>query len=217
MKNKKTYYLLILDRSGSMNDCVNETISGYNEQLQMIRDLQQRHQDQEFYVSLTTFNHMVEHPFLECESKNLKALSTASYIPDGMTALLDAVGESVMNLKARKATEFQQDEATAVVVIMTDGHENASRIFSKQAIRTMIRELEATSNWTFSFMGTTLDAIDVAAGMNIRRENALHFNKGDMKSTMHRIANEFEDYAQEKSKGNKVTDFLKENRTDKAE
>jgi hypothetical protein len=36
MKNKKTYYLLILDKSGSMQSCVNETIGGFNEQLLII-------------------------------------------------------------------------------------------------------------------------------------------------------------------------------------
>ena len=121
-----------------------------------------------------------------------------------------------MNLKARKAEEFRNDEATAVVVIMTDGHENASRLFSKDAIRNMIRELEATDNWTFSFMGTTIDAIAVATDMNIRRENALHFEKKDMKSTMHRVAKEMQDYANEKSKGNRVKDFLKEDPASKS-
>ena len=216
MKNKKTYYLLILDRSGSMSDCVNETIAGYNEQLQMIKDLQLRHPEQEFYVSLTTFNHMVEHPFSEINGQKLGELTRKNYVPDGMTALLDAIGEGVMNLKARKAEEFRNDEATAVVVIMTDGHENASRLFSKDAIRNMIRELEATDNWTFSFMGTTIDAIAVATDMNIRRENALHFEKKDMKSTMHRVAKEMQDYAHEKSKGNRVKDFLKEDPASKS-
>ena len=80
----------------------------------------------------------------------------------------------------------------------------------------MIRELEATDNWTFSFMGTTIDAIAVATDMNIRRENALHFEKKDMKSTMHRVAKEMQDYAHEKSKGNRVKDFLKEDPASKS-
>ena len=210
MKNKKTYYLLILDRSGSMNDCVNETISGYNEQLQMIRDLQNRFPEQQFYASLTTFNHTVEHPFMECNVSTMRELTTNSYIPDGMTALLDAIGEGVMNLKARKSEEFENDEATAVVVIMTDGHENSSRIFQKEAIRRMIRELEATENWTFSFMGATHDALEVANDMNIRSQNALKLDKQDIKASMQRVSREMATYAEEKSLGNKIKDFFRE-------
>ncbi len=51
--NNKTYYHLIIDQSGSMSNCVNETISGFNEQLQMIRDMQRVHTSQQILVSLT--------------------------------------------------------------------------------------------------------------------------------------------------------------------
>jgi len=43
LKNKKTYYQLILDKSGSMHDCVNTTINGFNEQMQMIRSLKKKY------------------------------------------------------------------------------------------------------------------------------------------------------------------------------
>ena len=32
---QKTFYHIILDQSGSMQDCIDTTISGYNEQVQM--------------------------------------------------------------------------------------------------------------------------------------------------------------------------------------
>jgi hypothetical protein len=65
MKNKKTYYLLILDQSGSMADCAVPTINGFNEQVQMIANLQNRFPNQEFYVSLTIFNDQVEHRYTQ--------------------------------------------------------------------------------------------------------------------------------------------------------
>jgi hypothetical protein len=115
-----------------------------------------------------------------------------------------------MNLKARKSEEFENDEATAVVVIMTDGHENSSRIFQKEAIRRMIRELEATENWTFSFMGATHDALEVANDMNIRSQNALKLDKQDIKASMQRVSRAMATYAEEKSFGNKLKDFFRE-------
>jgi hypothetical protein len=147
---------------------------------------------------------------MECNVSTMRELTTNSYIPDGMTALLDAIGEGVMNLKARKSEEFENDEATAVVVIMTDGHENSSRIFQKEAIRRMIRELEATENWTFSFMGATHDALEVANDMNIRSQNAMKLDKQDIKASMQRVSREMATYAEEKSLGNKIKDFFRE-------
>ncbi len=202
---------MILDRSGSMIDCVNETISGFNEQIQMIKDLQIRHSDQQFYISLTTFNNLLDHTYQECKVEDMKELDKNSYIPNGGTALLDAIGESVMNLKARKGNEFDRDEATAVVVILTDGQENSSRIFKLEAIRNMIRELEAGSNWMFSFMGATVDAIEVASSMNIRRQNSAQFNKSDIQGSIYSLGDSFADYAEEKSLGKKPKRFLKSN------
>lgn len=209
MKNKKTYYLLVLDRSGSMQMCLNETISGYNEQVQMIRDLQLRYPEQEFHVSLTTFNHLVEHPFTDCRNGEIKELTSHSYIPDGSTALLDAIGEGVINLKSRHSQEFNDDEATAVVVIITDGHENVSKVFTLDAVRNMIRELESTGKWTFSFLGASRDALHVARTMNIRSENAAYFEVSDIKGKMKEVAHSLADYAEIKSKGERPTQFLK--------
>ena len=47
-KNKKTYYLLILDKSGSMGSIIPQTVAGFNEQVQMIRKLKPKYPAQIF-------------------------------------------------------------------------------------------------------------------------------------------------------------------------
>ena len=71
MNNKKTYYQIILDNSGSMKDVVKSTIEGYNKQMSTIKQLEEKYSDQEFSVSLTTFNEQVK---LEFERQNRKEL-----------------------------------------------------------------------------------------------------------------------------------------------
>ena len=56
VKNKKTYYQIILDKSSSMSDCIESTVNGFNEQMQMIKRLDDKFSEQEILVSLTTFN-----------------------------------------------------------------------------------------------------------------------------------------------------------------
>lgn len=209
MKNKKTYYLLILDRSGSMNDCLNQTISGFNEQVQMIIGLQQRFPDQQFLISLTTFNSSIEHPINLSQPQSVIPLSRENYVPDGCTALLDAIGEGVMNLKAKIQNELVNDQATAVVVILTDGYENASVLFDWQTIRKLILELEATNLWTFSFLGATKDALETASRMNIRQQNAAHFKINEIQQTFSKVAESLSDYAYQKSKDMKPKNFFK--------
>ena len=208
MKNKKTYYLLILDKSGSMQSCVNETIGGFNEQVQMIRNLRTRFPEQEILVSLTTFSDEVNHVFDKCTDKEIHELDRKLYQPNGSTALLDAIGESVMKLKSDIGDEIEKDIATAVVVIITDGHENASKLFDWAGIRKMIRELEATSSWTFSFLGATADAIETASRINIKRSNAMHYSTHEMPETMDKVCYSLSSYISEKNKGRKPDDFL---------
>ena len=48
MKNKKTLYHFILDKSGSMANCRVATVNGFNAQLGTIKDLQKKFPEQEF-------------------------------------------------------------------------------------------------------------------------------------------------------------------------
>ena len=207
--NNKTYYHLILDQSGSMSSCVNETISGFNEQLQMIRDMQRVHTNQQILVSLTTFNHFVHHPVNCSNPDQVQPLNKQTYVPDGTTALYDAIGESVMSLKAQAGHEFEKDQASAVIIILTDGYENASRLFSIKNVRNLIRELEDTGKWTFSFLGADMAAINHAENLNIRRENAASYSKVDSDKAFNAMSNSIDMYMSEKSAGKISKDFLK--------
>lgn len=202
---------MILDRSGSMQDCVNETIAGFNEQVQMIRDLQQKFPEQEFRVSLSIFDHIVEHIFEIEDVKKIRELNDSSYIPSGSTALLDAIGDSVIRLKHAIKEEIDRDEATAVVVILTDGFENASREFSFERVGKLIKELETGDSWTFSFLGTTKESIDMAVKMNISRNNTAVYNKSATHKTYQKLGNSLGEYFESKQIGIKSKDFLKNN------
>ena len=67
------------------------------------------------------------------------------------------------------------------MVILTDGYENASRRYTLKNVKDMVEEREDSGTWTFSFLGATLDAVDVAEQMSIRRENSISFEKREMK------------------------------------
>ena len=212
--NNKTYYHLILDRSGSMTSCADATISGFNEQIQMIRDMQRLHSDQEILVSLTTFNHTVTHPVNCSAPDQVRELDRESYVPDGSTALLDAIGESVMSLKARAGNEFEHNKASAIVIILTDGHENASKLFNIKNVRNMVRELEDTGKWTFTFLGADMAAIDQAENLNIRRANAARYSKEDSEKTFMNLSQNLTTYIMEKKSGKVAKDFLKKDNID---
>jgi hypothetical protein len=223
VKNKKTYYQIILDKSGSMSDCIESTVNGFNEQMQMIKSLQAKFPDQEVLVSLTTFNQDVDFD-VECSKPSaLKEMISEQkrsswfneptdyvvYSPNGMTALYDAIGKSVTKIQDIAKKEIEKDEATVVVVIITDGHENSSTEFRYEQIQSMIKELEKSENWTFSYLSNTLNAVDDATRMNIKRENAIRYSKSDMMGTYSDISSSLDSYMEKKMRNIKEQQFFK--------
>ena len=211
LKNKKTYYQLILDKSGSMNACLNSTVSAFNEQIDMIMALSEKHADQDFFISLTTFNQEVSVDLDREQPSKVKKLcinrslfrESIVYKPTGMTALYDAIGASIFQLQNTVGEEIQNDLATVVVVIITDGYENSSRVYSYTQISDMIKELESTDNWVFTYLSETPDAVDYAASMNIKRSNAVMTNMSNIHEDFDDLMYSLDDYAAKKSQSKK--------------
>ena len=223
VKNKKTYYQIILDKSSSMSDCIESTVNGFNEQMQMIKRLDIKFPEQKILVSLTTFNQDVNFD-VECfKPSELKKMTSkwenstwfkkykdyVVYSPQGMTALYDAIGKSVQKIQNVAKDEIEQDKATVVVVIITDGHENSSTEFRYEQIQSMIKELEKSEKWTFSYLSNTPDAVDYATRMNIKRENAIRYSKADMMGTHSDISSSLDSYMEKKMRNIKEKQFFK--------
>ena len=209
MKKQRTIYHLIVDKSGSMSDCIPQTIEGYNEQINMIRNLEAEFPEQDFTIGLTTFNNDVDHKYFMQLPGTATLMSNSTYIPQGGTALYDAIGLSINSMQELQEISTSQLPTTVVVVILTDGHENSSRLFNLSRIKQLISQLEETGNWTFSFIGATLDAVDRAEEMSIKRSNSMAFSKSSMKEQVwDRLNLSMRSYSDKKSKGQDTSNLF---------
>ena len=211
MKNKKTLYHFVLDKSGSMNNCIESTVNGYNAQLETIQKLQKEFPEQHFLVSLTIFDDKVDDVQLNQTIDAVKFLSTSRYRPNGTTALLDAIGMSINSIRIANESKILNDEMSVVMVILTDGLENASREFTFHQIANIIKTLEDTEKWTFNFLGADIDAIHTSKMLNIKTENVVSFNKSNMEEMMEHFSEGIRQYSHSKSRGitkNNFLDFL---------
>ena len=208
MKNKTTLYHFIVDQSGSMAGLEEQTIAGFNSQLKTIQDLKMELPDQSFLCSLTFFNGIVQDRILFQEVNALQPLSRDNYFPSSNTALLDAIGKSIYSIKHKFANELLEDKISIVLVIITDGHENASRLYTYHDIAHMIKELDETGKWTFSFLGADFDAIHTSHMLNIRKENVINFSKSSYSGMMEDVSLSIRSYAEEKTKGNLKRDIF---------
>lgn len=192
-----------------MSDCIQPTVSGYNEQIQMLKKLEEKNPEQQIFVSLLMFNNEFFPMYHNLKPSEISEMTLNDFLPDGMTALYDAIGSSVSNLEYRIKREIENDEASAVVVIITDGHENSSREYTFKAIASLIKRLESTDRWTFSYLGATLDAVDIAVSLNIDRRNSYAYSKAKTQSVFHDLSESMEDYIDQKKMGNIKKQFLK--------
>jgi len=167
MTNKKptTIVNFILDKSGSMSSIQDATISGFNEYLQTLR----KDKKSNYEFTLTLFDTDVT---LQVEGENVKDvrdLDRGSYKPDGMTALYDAVCQTISKTKPKKGQK-------ALVIIMTDGQENSSKEYTHLNMRDMIKEREKSGNWTFVYLGANQDSYAVASSFGISTGNTANFH-----------------------------------------
>lgn len=202
MKNKTTLYHFVIDQSGSMAGSEKATIAGFNTQLKTIQELKTEHPDEQYLCSLTLFNDEINDVFRYADVEKLRALNIETYRPNGSTALLDAIGKSIFSIKEKFGKDITEDKMSVVLVIITDGHENCSRMYTYHDIAQLIKNLDDTGKWTFSFLGADFDAIHTSHMLNIRKENVMNFSKSNYDDMMDDVSSSIRVYAKEKASGN---------------
>ena len=162
----QVYNLIILDKSGSMSSIANAAISGFNETVGGIRSAQERFKDtQEHFVSLMIFCDCEKTMVYDMVPVNeVKELTSREYRPCCCTPLYDAMGISINALY--NAIKDKED-ATAVVTIITDGLENASKEYSGRAIKALVERMKNEEGWNFAYIGTNQDVEATASSLNI--------------------------------------------------
>jgi len=208
MKNNKTIYHFVVDQSGSMSGSEGATIEGFNSQLNTLKNLKKANPEQEFVVSVTYFEDEVMDIIKFAPIEQVESLSRENYKPGGLTALLDAIGRSIDRIQQTFSQEIKEDKATVVMVILTDGGENASKYYTHNLVAERIKELDATGKWTFSFLGADLDATNSSDRLNIRRENVVSFSKSNYSSMMKQVSESIGKYTSRKSKGQIINNLF---------
>ena len=163
----KIFNLIIIDESGSMQSIKREAIDSVNETIQTIRSAQNKHDDQEHYVSFITFNDDVKTVYKCVPVNEVRELTAETYCPECCTALYDAMG---ISLNALRPKVGEGDKV--LVTVVTDGYENASKEYSGKAIKALVDELKA-KGWVFAYIGANQDVEAVAATISIT--NVMNF------------------------------------------
>jgi hypothetical protein len=166
MKDNYTHISVILDRTGSMESIRDDTIGGFNAFLNA-----QKADPGLASLTLVQFDsqdpYEIVHQFKPLAE--VPELTRETFVPRASTPLLDAIGRGINDLEKSLADITENERPSRVVmVIITDGQENASREFRKDQIEKMIKEKQEKAAWQFVFLSADLAAIGDALATGMR-------------------------------------------------
>lgn len=177
-KSNLTELVFILDRSGSMAGLESDTIGGFNSMIE-----KQRKEDGECYVSTILFDNFSEVLHDRVKLSEIKPMTDREYTVRGCTALIDALGGAIHHIgNVHKYARPEDVPAHTMFIITTDGMENASRKYTSDRVKQMIKRQKVRYGWEFLFIGANIDAVETAARYGIDRNRAVNYN-ADRKGT----------------------------------
>ncbi len=170
MVTKHLKIVFIIDESGSMKGSNSDVIGGFNGFIEK----QKAENTGKITVSLYKFNNLVTRVISNKPAAKVRTLTNEDYSPSGFTALYDAIGQAIHETDKNLSGLPEKERPDKVmVVIITDGQENASKEFSATAIKSAISTHEELLHWSFIFLGSGLSDFKDAEAMGIKnRANA---------------------------------------------
>jgi len=171
MKKDLTELVFILDKSGSMGGLEADTIGGFNAMLE-----KQKEVGGECRITTVLFDNRYELLHDRIDIQAVRPITHKEYAVGGSTALLDAVGRTILKaegVQRNTAEEYRADKV--LFIIITDGEENASREFSSDKVKEMIERQTRQSGWEFIFLAANIDAVETAGRFGIQADRAAEY------------------------------------------
>lgn len=144
----KTLIGILLDRSGSMGGHESDVVGGINKFI-----VEQKKLKGKCFLGMSRFDTEYDEFRPALALTEIAPLEAHEYVPRGDTALLDAVAKTIGSLDEAKR---QQKAKKVIMVIFTDGEENASREVNADQVKQLIKEREK-DGWSFLYFGANID------------------------------------------------------------
>lgn len=206
MADGRLYVHVLLDRSGSMEECRDKTIDAFNEYVNSLRHLP----NSRTRLSLTTFDtESVDLVFDAQRIADVPKLTRDSYVPRGRTPLFDAVGQVVARMDK---VNLLPDERLALA-ILTDGLENASTEYKAETVRKLLTDRQERRNWLVLYLGANQNAWAAGAEIGVGKAHAMAYSVGSIDAAIGSAAMSIRRYsAAPAASARKAAEFTEEER-----
>ncbi len=176
MKKNFCEIVCIVDKSGSMDSVKDDAIGGFNSFLKTQKDF-----PGEALFTLYLFDTEKEEICNGININEVKELNEKTYIPGGMTALLDAVGTAINSVRSRWSKVKEDERPEKVIVgILTDGQENSSKEYTHEQIKDMVEINQTKYNWDFVYISASPTAWEDSHSIGISKGDTLQYAATDI-------------------------------------
>jgi Mg-chelatase subunit ChlD len=166
-KADTTLLVLVIDRSGSM-ETIREDMEGGIKAL--LSD--QAEEEGTCLVTLAQFDTEYEMVY---DGVPVAEMGDYRLVPRGATALLDAMGRTITSVRARlDAFPRENRPANVIVAVVTDGLENSSREWTRDAVLAAVKD-RIDAGWHFTFLGANQDAIEEGGRLGVHRDASMDY------------------------------------------
>jgi hypothetical protein len=177
-KPQALHVTLILDESGSMQECKGAAIAGFNHYLSSLKS-----EPAQTQITLTVFNSSkTEVRYRNAPVAAVQELDVETYRPTDTTPLYDAIGDTLTAARQQVPADVRK-----LCVILTDGLENASQRFNRKQIFAMIKECKQ-QGWIFLYLGADHDVWAAGETLGVAEENRISFDKKDVGDTFNKLS-----------------------------
>lgn len=171
-----THISVIVDRSGSMRGLEKDMIGG----------LKSFFKDQAKIEGICKVDYaQFDTEYEEVFTDTLVASAKPVLEPRGFTALHDALGKNITNLKAKfKAMPKEERPDNVIVIVVTDGGENSSREFNAAQVKALVEKRRKKDDWQFVFLGANQDAVTNGTSLGFARGSSMTFDTHNTTTTL---------------------------------
>jgi predicted metal-dependent peptidase len=160
VKRKNSEYpveiVCLIDRSGSMATITDDAIDGFNTFLE-----EQKARPGEANLTLVLFDNEYKKLYDRVPLADVLPLNRMTYQPRSTTALNDAIGKTLSDGELQRKPKV-------IVAILTDGEENASKEWSADTVKKLIRDVEKW-NWQVIYLAASVDAFRTGADLGLQK------------------------------------------------
>ena len=171
---------ILLDRSGSMATLWNEAIGSINGYVDELKNSDKVH--------FAVFDSVSHDVIREGKVKDWKGVSAEEVQPRGGTPLYDSVGKIM-------AVAEEEDAKKTVLVVMTDGYENASKEHTQASIKAKVKQFE-DKGWEVLFLGANFDAVESVSGsVGVLASKTMNIAAGNLRDAFNTLSSYTTAYA----------------------